>query len=241
MYMNPFQGLELQEIYDGLLIGTFGPRWPEEKLQKGYTGTSKIDLLRRAFAFIDILDKDGAFVSGWKGLDYGCGWGRFGSTLLSKGTPEQLDLCDAWQITLDHLHSLNYSNHAFKVPSLLEADSVPANNYDFGLSFSVFTHLSPRSFEANIPVLRDSLKEGGSFYITVRHDEFLDHKYSSRAEELRETLLRDGIVFLDSGGDMNREALFGDTVVTPDYLSRYGNARYLGKPHTLQHVYAISR
>lgn len=241
MYKNPFDGLGLQEIYDGLISGRFGPRWPDEKLQKGYTGTNKVDLLRRAFSFIDMLDKDGAFKPGWKGLDYGCGWGRFGSTLLSKGSPDQLDLCDAWQVTLDHLRSLDYKNHIFKVPSLLEADSVPANSYDFGLSFSVFTHLSPRSFDSNIPVLLNALKDGGSFYITVRHDEFFDHKYPARAAELRETLARDGIVFLDSGGDMNREALFGDTVITPEYLNRYGKVRYLGLPHTLQHVYALSR
>lgn len=240
MYANPYQDLKLQEIYDGLISGQFGPRWPDEKLQKGYTGTNKIDLLRRAFAFIDILDKDGAFKPGWKGIDYGCGWGRFGSTLLSKGTPEQLDLCDAWQVTLNHIQALDYQNHIFKVPSLLEVDSVPANTYDFGLSFSVFTHLSPRSFEANIPVLRNSLKEGGSFYITVRHDEFFDHKYPDQADDLRDNLARDGIVFLDSGGDLNREALFGDTVITSDFLARYGSIRYLGQPHSLQHVYAIS-
>lgn len=240
-YINPFEGLGLEEIYSGLIDGSFGPSWPDEALQAGYTGTNKIDLLRRAFSFLDILEKDGAFKADWKGLDYGCGWGRFASTSLSKGTADQLNLCDAWQITLDHISKLGYQNHIFKVPSLLTKESIPEKTYDFILSFSVFTHLSPRSFDKNIPVLLDGLSEGGTLYLTVRHDEFITHKYPERKKEIESVLKNDGIVFLDSGGDMNKENLFGDTIIVPEYLEKYGNVRYLGLPHTLQHVYALSK
>ena len=93
---NPWKGMSLEEIYEALSEGREGlPRWPDTKLQAGYAGTHSVALLRRAFAFLNILDEDGAFCDGWRGLDYGCGWGRFASVMLSKGTPEQFDLVDA--------------------------------------------------------------------------------------------------------------------------------------------------
>ena len=82
------------------------------------------------------------------------------------------------------------------------------------------------------------LKPGGQLYLTVRHEEFIDHKYAGR--ELRSILRRDGIVFLDSGGDLGQKKVFGDTIIERRYLSRFGRVRYLGQPHSLQHVYAIS-
>lgn len=238
-FSNPFENLSYEDVYQGLMTGRFGPRWPAEDLQKGYTGTNKIDLVRRAFTFVEMLAQDGAFVHDWKGLDYGCGWGRFASVLLSKGSPEQLDLCDAWDVTLSHLSKLNYKNTAYKVPSLLVPNSIPTKTYDFVLSFSVFTHLSPKSFEMNIPVIKASLKKGGKFYFTVRHAEFFDHKYPNQAKDLASQLAKDGVVFIDSGGDQNKEKLFGDTVVTKGYLEQFGKLRYLGLPHSLQHVYVI--
>lgn len=241
MFPNPFEGLSLPEIYGGLLDGRFGPRWPDEKLQKGYTGTCGVDLLRRAFQFIEMLERDGAFKTGWRGLDYGCGWGRFLSTLRSKGTASQMDGCDAWAKTLGIISDLGYPNHVFKVSELLLPDEIAESAYDFIMTFSVFTHLSPRAFDQNIPVLLSGLAPGGRLYMTVRHDEFINHKYKDRSDELGSILARTGIVFLDSGGDLTGEKIFGDTIVARDYLDRYGKVRYLGQPHPLQHVYAIDR
>jgi hypothetical protein len=240
MHKNPFAGLSLQEAYDGLISGRFGPRWPEKSLQRGYTAFEGPPLLKRAFSYIAILDADGAFKEGWKGLDYGCGWGRFPSALLSKGAPEQLDACDAWQASLNHIVGLGYRNHIFKVSELLAEGEIPEGKYDFITSFSVFTHLSPRAFANNIPLLLKGLKPGGALYLTVRDREFIDHKYPSRAEEINEALERDGVAFLDSGGDLTGMKVFGDAIVTKEYLEKFGNARYLGLPHPLQHVYAIS-
>lgn len=244
--VNPMQGLALPEIYKALMEGRDGmPRWPDEKLQKGYTGTCGVDLLRRAFQFVEMLEKDGAFVPDWKGLDYGCGWGRIASVLLSKGSPSQLDLCDAWPKTLNVISGLGYRNRVFAVSELLEENELPPETYDFILSFSVFTHLSPAAFEQNIPVLVQALKPGGRFYFTVRHDEFIDHKYSATGPDCREELARSGVLFLDSGGNLGAKAVFGDTVVAPAYLEsllRDGQVlRYLGQPHSLQHVYAIEK
>lgn len=245
-FASPMQGMELPEVYKALMAGENGmPRWPDEKLQKGYTGTCGVDLLRRAFQFIDMLENDGAFVPGWKGLDYGCGWGRMASVMLSKAGPSQLDLCDAWPKTLSIISGLGYSNRVFAVSELLEQGEIPANTYDFILSFSVFTHLSPTAFKQNIPVLVTALKPGGRLYFTVRHDEFIEHKYAEKGGQYRQELGRAGVLFIDSGGNLGTEAVFGDTVVTADYLGSLiepdQSLRYLGQPHSLQHVWVIER
>ncbi len=240
-YISPFVGMSLQDNYKALISGEMGFHWPDEQLQKGYTGTCGVDLLRRAYSFVEILDSDGAFVPEWKGLDYGCGWGRFASVMVTKGRPEQFDLCDAWPKTLSILSELGYQNHIFKVSDLLSEQQLTASTYDFIMSFSVFTHLSAHAFQVNIPVLLAALKPGGNLYITVRHEEFIDHKYKERSEELRQILAKKGFVFLDSGGDLSGEKIFGDMIIDRNYLSQFGRSRYLGQPHANQHVYAISR
>ncbi|WP_157014905.1 class I SAM-dependent methyltransferase [Mesorhizobium xinjiangense] len=239
-HRNPFEGLNHREIYDGLMTGQFGPLWPDEKLQAGYTAMSGPGLVKRAFDFIEMLDKDGAFKPGWRGLDYGCGWGRFASTLLSKGLPEQLDLCDAWPHTLSILANGRFTNKVTKVPEILSIGDIPTGAYDFILSFSVFTHLNPTSFERNIPVLVTALKPGGTFYFTVRRDEFIDHNFKGREADLHQVLNDRGILFTSSDGVLDADKVFGHAVVTDAYLKRYG-ARYVGQPHSLQHVYAITR
>ena len=241
-HVNPFEGLTFSQIYEGLMDGRFGPRWPSEQLQKGYTGTLGVDLLRRAFMFVEMLEQDGAFSEeDWRGLDYGCGWGRFLSVLLSKGTPDQADGCDAWERTLQIISELNYDNRIFRVSELIEPGEVPNQAYDFVLSFSVFTHLAHKAFHHNIDALLPALKPAGNLYITVRHDEFVGHKYKDRAGEIRGDLASNGIAFVDSGGNLGSAKVFGDTIVAKDYLRRFWNARYLGQPHSLQHVYALSR
>lgn len=244
-HADPYEGLTLEELYEALREGRAGPRWPPENVQELFTGIYRIALLRRSLEFIRILDEDGAFPPGWKGLDYGCGFGRFPSLLLSKGSPEQLDMCDAWEKTLDILATLGHRNRVFRVSELLKPGEIPPDSYDMILSFSVFTHFSARAFATNLPVLMAALKPGGHFYFTVRHDEFIDHKYADRSDELRAALERDDFVFTDSGGNLGHENVFGDTVVTRRYLERFVSdgfaLRYLGLPHTLQHVYALDR
>lgn len=234
---NPFQGMHPKQIYAGLLAGDFGPIWPEERFQKGYAGTCGPALVRRAFKFIDILDEDGAFKKNWKGLDYGCGWGRFASTMMSKGSTDQLDLCDAFDHTLKLIDRLNYKNKIFKIPELLSAGDLPENKYDFAFAFSIFTHLSPESFERNIPVLLSSLKKGGTLYITVRHEDFFEHRYQEHAEEYTKELKKKGIMFFEGAAARKN---FGRTAISRDYLDQFGSVRFLGLPHPLQHVYAIS-
>ena len=249
-FEDPFRGLDAGAIYS-LLAGPDRsngnlPRWPSEQLQRGYTGGFGPFLVTRAKAFISMLEADGAFVANWKALDYGCGWGRIASLMLAKGGPEQLDMCDAWKKTLSILSSLNFRNKRWLVSESLSKGEIPANTYDFVFAFSVFTHLLPGVFLNNIEILAGGLKKGGSLYFTVRHDEFLAHKYPLISGEAKRKLESDGIWFTPTKGDMGGSQAFGDTVVTGEFMTNlgkeFGSVRYLGRPHEreFQHLYSLT-
>jgi SAM-dependent methyltransferase len=211
------------------------PRWPEETLQRQYTGTAGAELMRSTLRFVDVLDGAGAFSPGWHGLDYGCGWGRIASVLLTKGAPDQLDLCDAWPQTIEILGRAGFSNRVFAVPEILREGDIPAGAYDFIYAFSVFTHLRRDVFETNLAVLLGGLKPGGRLYATVRHEDYLP-RIKARRED-RQALARDGFWYRPTGNS----AYFGMAVIEPAWLERLptGAIEYFGEVDPCQHLYAI--
>ena len=221
------------------------PHWPPGEMQKTYVGSNGPQLVSRSISFLNILAKDGAFQDGWKGLDYACGFGRFASLLTVRGKTSQLDLVDAWQRTLDLLPGLNIKNKYWLVSEMLQPGEIPSEHYSTMLAFSVFTHLSNEAFLNNLDSLYTGLQAGGTAYITVRHDEFADHKFSSEADEICSELARDGFWFRGNIGNRGKEPIFGDMIINKDYIdrlgARYSKVEYLGKPHDLQHVYAIRK
>lgn len=248
-HIDPFSGLNSEDIYQ-LLIDSANdlPQWPDEKTQAGYVATKGPQAVTRTQDFIHMLDTHGAFVVKWKGLDYGAGWGRIASLLLSKGGSEQLDLVDAWQGTLDILARGNFKNRKWKVSEILADDEIPEAEYDFVYAFSVFTHLAPRAFWLNLQSLACGVKSGGSVYFTVRHEEFIahisEHRYLGKSEEIASIVRSEGFWFAYSGGDLGNEAVFGDMIVSEEHLraslSHLGTLDYLGQPlGQMQHVYAL--
>ncbi len=193
-----------------------------------------------------MLAKDGAFASGWKGLDYGAGFGRIGSLLLSKGTPDQLDLADAWTKSIDYLKRGRFQNRIIEVPEILSADDLRANAYDLIFSFSVFTHLSPDVFWQNLSVLFKALKPGGKLYITLRHGDFVRANYANIAEKVERELASSGCWFHPTKGNLGKAAVFGESVVTEAHFREraareLGSVRYLGKlPGQMQHLYSVT-
>ena len=107
------------------------------------------------------------------GLDYGCGWGRIASVLLTKGGPDQLDLCDAWPPTIDILRDAGFPNRVFTVSEVLKAGEIPAAAYDFAYAFSVFTHLRRDVFENNLADAAGGAEAGRALYFTVRHADYM--------------------------------------------------------------------
>ena len=244
--MNTFQNLNPDQIYKLLTDPENDlPLWPSEKIQAGYTSTSGPGAVRKTQAFIDMLDRYGAFASGWRGLDYGAGWGRIASLLLAKGGPEQLDLVDAWDRSLDFLKAGNFKNRQWRVSDILQPGEIPEKAYDFVYAFSVFTHLAPRAFWPNLRTLARSIKEPGAVYFTVRHPDFaahiVKHKHPEKAADIRAALESEGIWFAPLNQERGDEAIFGTTIISERRLrDELGNLDYLGQPPgQMQHVYAL--
>lgn len=207
------------------------PRWPDEAMQRRFTGGAGKSLVDRAAAFARVIEQDGAFQQSWRGLDYGCGWGRIASYLLTKGRPDQLDLCDAWQGSLDFIKAGGFKNRAFLVSEVLKSGQI-SGGYDFIYAFSIFTHLARAAFENNLRELIEGVRPGGNVYFTVRHEGFL-------ASRDGQALDQDGFWF------EGKNATYGDSAVSRAYLERVaaplGELRYLGSPESLQELYALTR
>lgn len=213
------------------------PRWPTAELQKKYTGISGLPLMRSTLRFVDTLARDGAFAAPeWRGLDYGCGWGRIASVLLTRGDATRLDLCDAWPRTIELLRRAGFANRIFTVSEVMADHELPEDAYDLIYAYSVFTHLRRDAFENNLRILRGALRRGGNLYLTVRHADYMARIKASETDLA--DLHRDGFWYRPSGNGI----YFGTAVVTPDYvaaLSADGPADYLGEVDACQHLYAL--
>lgn len=222
------------------LLGKIGnelPRWPAEEAQKKYTGISDLPLMRQTVRFLEALENDGAFAEPqWQGLDYGCGWGRFASVLLTKGAATQLDLCDAWPRTIEILKEGGFSNRIFAVSEVMADREIPEGSYDLIYAYSVFTHLRRDAFENNIGVLQRALKKGGKFYFTVRHSDYMTRIKADR--HAFDDLHAHGFWYRPTGNSI----YFGTAVTTREYVEKLpltGSIEYLGEVDACQHLYVI--
>lgn len=234
-------GMSYQEIY-GLFSSNQDklPRWPAEEVQKQYTGNFGIALVQRSERFLEAIDKDGAFKNpNWKGLDFGVGWGRLASLMLKFGSPAQLDVCDAWDVSLSHSRSVGLKNRMMKVGDILADNEIPQSEYDFIYAFSIFTHLNESTFNNNIRQLMKSLKPKGRLYFTVRKDDFMSTMEKGSSELDRAGYNQRGFLHFT----YKNKAVYGETIVTDDYLNReyghIGSMRYLGLVDHMQHLYCI--
>lgn len=218
-------------------IGNELPRWPTEEIQRKYTGISGLPLMRGTVRFVETLEADGAFARpGWQGLDYGCGWGRIASVLLTRGAASQLDLCDAWPRTIAILKEAGFTNRIFAVSEVMADREIPEGSYDLIYAYSVFTHLRRDAFENNIGVLRRALKDGGKLYFTVRHADYMTRIKADR--RAFDELHANGFWYGPSGSSI----YFGTAVATREYienLSPTGSVDYLGEVGACQHLYGI--
>ena len=236
-----FGGMSYQEIYEQFCRRQAGlPLWPTEEVQKRYTGNFGLALVQRSEKFLEAIKKDGAFSNpNWRGLDFGVGWGRLASLALKFGSPQQLDLRDAWDESLSLARSAGLKNRILKVSNILGEKELPYDEYDFIYAFSIFTHLNETAFGNNLRILLKSLRSDGRLYFTVRHDDFLP-------------AMKKGLGELDTAGFKQtgfmhytypNKDVYGETIVNQDYLKRHfgrmGAMRYLGLVDHLQHLYCV--
>jgi SAM-dependent methyltransferase len=154
------------------------PVMPSAAVQQSWTGNCDHELMRQSVSFIrttvskyhEIACKP---LTQGRVLDFGCGWGRL-IRLLYKYVPtdhiygvdpkeESINLCRQTQL---------YGNFSLSeyLPTTLPIDS--SIKFDLIIAFSVFTHLSEKSFSVCASVIQDYLSENGVVALTIRPREY---------------------------------------------------------------------
>lgn len=239
--IGPLSGRSAEELYEIFTTPSSGyPQWPSEQLQRDFTGAAGLPLLKRTLHFIDVLARDGAFQApNWRGLDYGCGWGRLASCMLTQGSSDQLDMCDAWSGSIELARKAGFKNKIYKVNDLIEEKDIPLNEYDVCYAMSIFTHLNKISFENNLKNLFFSLRDNGKLYFTVRFKSYMKMLVSQGLAPQNAEFDENGFWHIPQPG----KKYFGHTAVTQTYLERLaaslGQMKYIGETEHEQHLFCI--
>lgn len=254
MHKNPLAGKSAEEIYD-LLSGakpssTPLPRWPAPEVQAGFIARSGVSAVRLTQDYLDLLVKDGAFKGDWKGLDYGCGFGRFTSLMLQYGIPAQVDMADPMTRVQKMIKESGFENRFFLIPQILTDGDLP-KEYDFVFTYSVFTHFAHEPFVKNFAQLLSVLKPGGTFYATFRQEDFLPQfcKYwykdgaAEKEKAYREQLRKEKFLYVAIIDHPDRKDFWGSAFVEPEFLRNLLPSGYkmdfLGDPDHSQKLYAF--
>jgi acetyltransferase-like isoleucine patch superfamily enzyme/2-polyprenyl-3-methyl-5-hydroxy-6-metoxy-1,4-benzoquinol methylase len=240
--LQSFSNEEIYQAFSVPVAKSLGlPSWPNEELQKRYTGGAGVSLVDRAMRFIDVLHTRGELKPAWRGLDFGAGWGRIATCLLKHGTPAQLDICDAWDGSLALAKAGGLQNKIYKVSENLAPNELPEGLYDFIYAFSIFTHLNKEVFINNLRTLPRSLRKNGSLYFTVRHHDFFS-RIEKYKDTMNETALRSAGILHVTDPNMK---VYGETVCTEQFvkecLVEFGTVEYHGLVDSWQHLYSLKR
>jgi hypothetical protein len=193
----------------------FLPKMPSEKIQRDWTGDSGSILLETSLAFMSHLvgAAGGPLnLTGKTVLDFGVGWGRLARLWLKYLPPSNLLACDAWDVSISHAKSCNLQNRIVHSNEFLDVLPYDKETFDLAYAFSIFTHLSERSFRSCLRGLRDMLKTNGQLVFTVRPRDF----WSLRPDlkEQGKLLQSSTFAFVPSNGLKD----FGDTSVSREWL-----------------------
>jgi SAM-dependent methyltransferase len=193
-----------------------GPRWPDERTQLNYTGSSGENLMKRTTDFCKVLAANVPALAGphWRGLDYGVGWGRIASVMTAFGDASNLDCADAWAKSLDLARAGGLRNRMLLTPALLGPADLDAGVYDLIYSYSIFTHLPKALFVNNLEALHRALKPGGRLVFTVRETKFIEFlTRSNKVNPVEDRLAADGYWFGNA-----QSADYGDTITSEAWL-----------------------
>lgn len=205
------------------------PRMADAKVQKTWTGSSGVDLLKQTLAFTRTLEGAsvryrGKPLHGTTLLDFGCGYGRILRMLYYYSNPNRIWGVDAWE------KSLSKSREDGVLGNLALSERVPTSlpvgdtEFDVAFAFSVFTHLAPDAGVACLNAVRQHMTPGGIFVPTIRPVEFWAHldkmRGTNRAQEKTAEHIAKGVAYLPHAGVEGET--YGDTSLTLEFFDRPG-------------------
>jgi SAM-dependent methyltransferase len=226
------------------------PEMPSDEVQQQWTGAAGHTLMAQSCAFVKTMigafeQITGKSLESSHVLDYGCGWGRL-SRLMLKYVPqaniwavdpwdESIKLCQQHRM-LVHLAISDY------VP-----DSLPVGviRFDLMFAFSVFTHLSQKTAQKVLKVLRDYAQDDALLVITIRPPEYWTvHSNFPPDINARKMIAKhnsSGFAFIPHNRPpINGEVTYGDTSISLEYIKNswqgwniYGTELNLVDPYQL--------
>ncbi len=158
-------------------------------------------------------------------LDFGCGCGRVIRHFDGRGVarvagvdidPEGVAWC---RDHLDRIGDFHVTGHAPPLP-------FPADTFDLIYAISVFTHLPEAMQFGWLDELRRVIRPGGLLIASFHAPELLPPDLADR----RDTLARDGFLYVAGGGTPGLPDFYQNTWHTRDYIEREW-ARYLRPIH----------
>jgi hypothetical protein len=226
-----FQDVPL-EIFGELLLGVpddyprlkrLLPRMPSEDVQRSWAGDAGISLLYKGTSFVrsalqylpqcELRNKD------LKALDFGCGWGRLLRLFSRYFSVNCLEGVDPWDKSIELCRECGIPNPL--AISDYVPNSLPTLNrkFDFIYAFSVFTHLSPRTFATCLDTLRTHLSEDGLLIITIRPPEYW---LQVNRPDCFAAHIREGICYVPHPFKViDGDSVYGDISVSQAYLRRF--------------------
>lgn len=229
-----------ERIIDGIAFAGF----PAEDIQVRMVGSSNANALHEANRFYRFVKEECAQYGqplrpDSRLLDFGVGWGRMIRFFLKDVDPEGLYGVDVNDKFLAICRDIGVVANLLLIDPL---GSLPYEDrfFDLVYAYSVFTHLPERVADVWLAEITRILKPGGMLIATVEPRRFLEfcrsitpemaaksgwHNTLTRAFHLHPDPFGDydrrGIVYLTpTKGNADNE-LYGDTVVSPEYVSSH--------------------
>jgi SAM-dependent methyltransferase len=208
------------------------PVMPSTAVQQSWTGNSDHELMRQSVNFIRTTiskyhELSGKPLNQGRVLDFGCGWGRLIRLLYKYVPADNIFGIDPWDKSIDLCRETKLHGNILLSDYLPTTLPVPPSvKFDLIIAFSVFTHLSEKSFNMSASVIRDYLSEQGIIALTIRPREFWTHIHGTTpffakiplAQVLGDHDLNRLAFYPHINKTVMGEVVYGETSVSMDYL-----------------------
>lgn len=170
------------------------PAMAAKEVQEQWNGASGLRLFSQTSNFVRQFEvvytgSTGKKLRNEKILDFGCGYGRILRTMYYFSDPDRLWGVDAWDRSLNEAKKTGLIANFCK--SEAEPESLPVGDtkFDAAYSFSIFTHLSPKTIEACLHAIRKNMAPGGIFASTIRPIEYWRQHDNARGTSLSDEMI----------------------------------------------------